>query len=128
MGAGRAGGRVLAAHLGGVLLGAAHVDVDGGHVVLSVGQKGERVTDRTDPETELQSLTHTSRATVRARSGSAVPCRDRKRATAKRKKLSSSSWAVLSHHLEDDSGPLPLAGPEHHSVIWSHEVHRVQNL
>lgn len=34
----------------------------------------------------------------------------------------------LSHHLEDDSVLLPLTGPEHHSIIWSHKIHRLQHI
>lgn len=37
------------------------------------------------------------------------------------------SWKT-SHHLEDDSTLLLLTGPEHHTVIWSDKVHRLQNL
>lgn len=34
----------------------------------------------------------------------------------------------LSHHLEDNSVLLSLTGPEHHSIVWSHKIHRLQHL
>ncbi len=33
-----------------------------------------------------------------------------------------------AHHLEDHSVLLPLTGPEHHSIIGSHKIHRLQHL